>query len=146
MMALKDKPNTDLFRLYDDDLVLRTNNDKNLRDTRNRLSEFQAHLGESPPNAEAAKSFLTRYSDHKPRTRYRYTEMIQQFMTWYGQPLKGVNVKIPRDLPTYIEDEDIEKLLAGVDKKRSHMDNVERDRLLIKTAWRTGLRRVELAK
>ena len=72
--------------------------------------------------------------------------MIQKFMTWYGQPLKGVNVKIPRDLPTYIEDEDIEKLLAGVDKKRSHMDNVERDRLLIKTAWRTGLRRVELAK
>lgn len=144
-MALKDKPNTDLFRLYDDNLVLRINNEKNLRDTRNKLAEFQEYLGELPPTIEATKSFLARFTHLKPRSRYRYTQMIQTFMTWYGQPLTEVTVKIPKDLPTYIEDKDIEKLLAVVDTKRSHMDTVERDRLLIKTAWRTGLRREELA-
>jgi hypothetical protein len=41
MMALKDKPNEDLFHLNDDDLILRFDNDKNLRDTRNRLAGFQ---------------------------------------------------------------------------------------------------------
>ncbi|HEY94133.1 MAG TPA: hypothetical protein G4O15_04275, partial [Dehalococcoidia bacterium] len=129
-MALKDKPNEELFRLYDDDLVLRLNNEKNLRDTRNRLSEFQELLGGAPPTVEAAKAYLIRYANHAPRTRYRYTQMIGAFMKWYGQPLTDVKVKIPRDLPAYIDDEDIEKLLDVVDKKRSHMDTVERDRLL----------------
>ena len=145
-MALRDKPNPDLFRLYDDDLVLRIHNAKNLRDTRNILAEFQANLGDAAPNAEAAKSFLVRYSDKKPRTRYRYTQMIQAFMTWYGLPLSGVRVRIPKSLPTYVEDLDIEKMLSAAGKKRSHKENVERDCLLIKTAWRTGLRRNELAE
>ncbi|MFC2032837.1 hypothetical protein ACFLUS_05760 [Chloroflexota bacterium] len=61
-MALRDKPNSELFRLYDDDLVLRIHNEKNLRDTHNILAAFSEHLGETVPNAEAAKSFLVRYN------------------------------------------------------------------------------------
>ncbi|MFC2014616.1 hypothetical protein ACFLUP_01340 [Chloroflexota bacterium] len=96
------------------------------------------------PNILAAKSFLVRFADRKPRTRYRYTQMIQAFMTWYGLPLTDVRVKVPKSLPTYVEDTDIEKLLAVTSKKRSHKAIIERDRLLIKTAWRTGLRRAIL--
>lgn len=144
-MALRDKPNSELFRLYDDDLVLRIHNHHNLRDTRNILTAFRTHLGDTVPNAEAAKSFLTRYADKSARTRYHYTQMIQAFMTWYGLPLSGVRVRIPKSLPTYIEDSEIMKLLEAVGDKRSHKENIERDLLLIKTAWRTGLRRNELA-
>jgi hypothetical protein len=85
-MALRDKPNSELFRLYDDDLILRIHNHHNLRDTRHILAAFSDHLGDTVPNAEAAKSFLTRYADKSARTRYRYTQMIQAFMTWYGLP------------------------------------------------------------
>jgi len=76
--------NEELFQRYEDELILRLNNPKNLRDTRKRLDEFLGHLGGRQPSPEIAKVFLKRYANRKHRTRYRYTHMIKAFMRWYG--------------------------------------------------------------
>ncbi len=66
-------------------------------------------------------------------------------MKWYGEPMNGFKVKVPKTLPDYTEDSDIEKLLAAIPNKRSHKDCIERDQLLVVLGWRSGLRRAELA-
>ncbi|UCG55437.1 MAG: hypothetical protein JSV32_04355, partial [Dehalococcoidia bacterium] len=76
--------NEELFKLYDSELILRLHNEKNLRDTRTILTKFKNYLGEFPPSLELAKSFLTQYADKKPRTLYRYVQMLGSFMKWYG--------------------------------------------------------------
>ena len=81
---LRQMNNEDLFQLYDSDLVLRLHNAKNLSDTRKILAKFKECLGYYPPSPELAKLFLARYTDRKPRTLYRYTQMLRVFMKWYG--------------------------------------------------------------
>ena len=142
---LRNLPNTELVKLYDSELVLKLHNAKNLRDTRNTLSRFMNYLGNYPPSPELAKSFLAQYASRKVRTLYRYTQMIRGFMKWYGEPIDDVKIKVPKTLPPYTEDSDIEKLLAVIPKKRSHKDLIERDQLIVLLAWKSGLRRAELA-
>ena len=144
-MTLRNLPNTELARLYDSELILKLQNPKNLRDTRNVLSCFMNYLGAYPPSPELAKSFLAQYTDRKARTLYRYTQMVRSFMKWYGEPIDDVKIKVPKTLPAYTEDSDIEKLLAAIPNKRSHKDCIERDQLLVMLGWRSGLRRAELA-
>ena len=144
-MALKDKTNEELFQLYDSDLILRLNNPKNLSDTRTIPQHFREFLGENPPSADLAKPFLAQFMDRKPRTRYRYAQMVKSFMKWYGEPLDDVNVKVPKSLPSYTEDSDIQKLLMAIGDKRSHKGCVTRDTLMVEVGLRTGLRRSELA-
>ncbi len=112
-LALRDKTNEELFKLYKDDLALRLQNPKNLSDTVTMLGHFREYLGEFPPAPELAKGFLAQYSDRKPRTLYRYAQMIKAFMKWYGEPLDDVKVRVPKSLPAYTEDSDVEKLLAN---------------------------------
>ena len=50
--------NDELFRRYDNELVLRLHSAKNLQDTRIKLSEFADHLGARRPSPDLAKSFL----------------------------------------------------------------------------------------
>ncbi len=69
--------NEELFKLYDNDLVLRLHNVKNLSDTRKILIRFRQHLGNYPPSPELAKSYLAPYTNRKPRTLYRYAQMIR---------------------------------------------------------------------
>ena len=142
---LRNLPNTELARLYDSELVLKLHNAKNLRDTRNILSRFMNHLGDYPPSPELAKGFLVQYSDRKSPTLYRYAQMIKAFMKWYGEPIDDVKIKVPKTLPPYTEDSDIEKLIATIPKKRSHKGCIERDQLMVLLDWRSGLRRAELA-
>lgn len=144
-MSLRDKTNAELFSLYQNELILRLNNPKGIRDHELTLAKFHEYLGEFPPSPELAKQFLVRFQDRAARTRYRYTQMLKGFMKWYGQPLDDIQVKVPKSLPTHVENTDIEKLLAAIGDKRSHHDLVIRDRLLIEVAWRTGMRRGELA-
>ncbi len=138
--------NEQLFRRYDNELVLRLHNPKDLRDTRNRLADHKAFLDGRPPTPELAKAFLGRYASLKPRTRYRYTQMIRLLMRWYGQPIDDVKVKVPRSLPPYIEDKAIQELLKAIDCHKTHKGCIPRDRLLVETAFRTGMRRAELAE
>ena len=109
--------NEGLFQLYDSDLVLRLHSPKNLSDTRKFLANFNQYLGNYPPSPDLAKSFLAQYSNRKPRTLYRYAQMLRMFMKWYGEPMDDLKVKIPKSLPPYTEDAQIEKLLHAIKTK-----------------------------
>jgi integrase/recombinase XerD len=137
--------NEELFTLYDSDLVLRLHNVKNLSDTRKILDKFTKYLGGFPPSPELAKGFLAQYANRKPRTLYRYAQMLRVFMKWYGEEMKDFKVKVPKSLPPYTEDQDIEKLLAAIGNKKTHKGCIVRDSLMTELALKTGMRRGELA-
>ena len=67
-------------------------------------------------------------------------------MKWYGEPMDDLKVKIPRTLPPYTKDSEIERLFGAIENKRSHKGCITRDRLLVELALKTGLRRSELGK
>jgi hypothetical protein len=66
-------------------------------------------------------------------------------MKWYGEPLNDFSVKVPKSLPPYTEDDEIEKLFEAVENKHTHKKNIVSDRLLIELALKSGMRRGELA-
>jgi len=142
---MRQMSNRDLFKRYDTELVLRLHNKKNLSDTRKMLSKFEAFLAERSPSADLAKEFLAQYSDRKPRTLYRYAQMVKSFMKWYGQPMDEFKVKVPRTLPPYIEDDQIERILNAISSKKTHKGSIVRDKLLVQLGVKTGLRRAEMA-
>ena len=144
-LALRRLTNEELFRIYDNEIVLRLRAPKNLSDTRIILGKFQEYLGGYPPSPQLAKAFLVKYSDHKPRTLYRYAQMIKGFMKWYGEPLEDLKIKIPKSLPPYTDDAKIEKLIRAIESKKTHKGTIIRDKLLIELALKTGMRRSELA-
>jgi len=111
---LRQMNNEDLFQLYDSDLVLRLHNEKNLSDTRKILTRSKKYLGSYPPSPELAKAFLAPYTNRKPRTLYRYAQILGMFMKWYGEPMDDLKVKMPKSLPRYTEDDEIEKLLHAI--------------------------------
>ena len=106
---------------------------------------FKKYLNNYPPSPELAKGFLAQYSNKKARTLYRYAQMIKAFMKWYGEPIDDLKVRIPKTLPQYTEDNDIEKLFGAIENKRSHKGCIVRDLLLVELALKTGMRRSELA-
>jgi len=134
-----------LFKLYDSDLVLRLRNAKNLSDTRKMLTRFKEYLNGYSPSPELAKGFLSQFANRKPRTLYRYTQMIRVFMKWYGEPMDDFRVKVPKNMPPYTENSDIEKLFSAIQNKKTHKDCITRDSLLVELALKTGMRRSELA-
>lgn len=105
---LRHMTNEELFTLYDNDLVLRLHNVKNLSDTRKMLTKFKEYLNSYPPSPELAKGFLAQYADRKPRTLYRYAQMIRVFMKWYGEPMDDFRIKVPKTLPSYTKDSEVE--------------------------------------
>ena len=142
---LRRMTNGDLFKLYDGELVLRLRSPRNLEFTRGTLRKFQDFLGAYPPSAALAKGFLGQYVDRKPRTLYRYAQTLKALMAWYGEPLDDFKVRVPKSLPPYTEDADIEKLFAAIEGKRTHKKSIGRDSLLVALALKTGMRRGELA-
>ncbi len=124
---MREMTNDKLFELYDQELILRLHNAKNLADTRTLLARFGGFLGAYPPSPEPAKGFLAQYVDRKPRTLYRYAQMVKAFMKWYGQPVEDLKVKIPRTLPPYTEDSDVEKLFRAIESKETHKGCIVRD-------------------
>jgi len=144
-LILRNLPNAELARLYDSELVLKLHKPKNLRDTRTVLSHFMSHLGAYPPSPELARSFLAQYANRKPRTLYRYAQMIKGFMKWYGEPMADPKVKIPKTLPPYTEDSEIGKLFEPIESKQTHKKSIVRDSLLVALGLKSGMRRSELA-
>ena len=65
--------------------------------------------------------------------------MITVFMKWYGEPMDNLKVKIPKTLPSYTKDSEIERLFNAIENKRSHKGCIVRDRLLVALALKTGL-------
>jgi len=142
---LRNLNNDNLFELYDSDLVLRLRNAKNSSNTRKMLTRFKEYLNSYPPSPELAKGFLSQFTNRKPRTLYRYTQMIRVFMKWYGEPMNDFRVKVPKNIPHYTEDSDIEKLFGAIENKKTHKGCITRDSLLVELALKTGMRRAELA-
>ena len=144
-MELRDKSNPELLTLYDVELVLQLHNARNLKDTRCLLEKFTTFLAGQPPSVVQAKAFLAGYAGRQPRTIYRYLQMLRPFLKWYGDPITDLEIKIPKSLPPYTEDSQVELLRAQVRNKKSHKSLIERDLLLIDTAEKTGMRRADLA-
>jgi site-specific recombinase XerD len=144
-IIIRTLPNEELFRRYDTEIKLRLRNPRNLHDTRKMLGRFNEFLGNFPPTAQLAKDFLAQYTEHKPRTLYRYTMMIKPFMKWYGDPITDLKIKIPKSLPQYTNESDIDKVIRAIETKRSAKETIERDILLVLTARHAGLRREELS-
>jgi len=56
-LALRELTNPELLGLYDDDLVLRIHNAKNLKDTQTLLNHFMEFLGQYPHRWNWRKAF-----------------------------------------------------------------------------------------
>ncbi len=143
-MELRNLPNDKLFMLYEAELILRIRNEKNLQNILSLLTRFKDYLGEYPPSEQLAKGFLAQYTGLKPHTWYNYVGEVKRFMSWYGEGIT-LKAKLPKSIPTYHEDQDVEALLAVIKTKRTHKKMMPRDTLLVELDWRTGLRRAELA-
>ncbi|MFC2019440.1 tyrosine-type recombinase/integrase [Chloroflexota bacterium] len=137
--------NDELFGKYDTELKLRIHNPKNLELGRSLLAKFKDHLGQYPPSPDLAKSFIATYIDRAPRTVLRYAASLKTFMKWYGEPMDDLKLRAPQELPAYVEDSDIEKLLTAIRNKRGYKWIIERDTLMVELILNTGLRRSELA-
>jgi len=144
-LTLRGLSNDELLHRYDSELVLRLRAPRNLSDTRKLLGKFKTYLGEYPPSAQLAKSFLAQYADRKERTLYRYAQMLRMFMRWYGEPIDDVKIKVPKSLPPYTEQAEIDKLLEAIGSKKTHKRTIARDLLLVELALKSGMRRMELA-
>jgi site-specific recombinase XerD len=143
-LLLRTKSNKELFPLYKAELALRIRNQKNLARYGQVLDQFQAFLGDNPPSAMLAKSFLSKWSKSKPATLYKYLGIIKGFLNWFGEDI-DLKVKLPRQLPEYIEHETIQKLIASIKTKQTHKKDIGRDILLVELAYNSGLRREGLA-
>ncbi|MFC1913444.1 hypothetical protein ACFLX7_04565 [Chloroflexota bacterium] len=66
-------------------------------------------------------------------------------MKWYGETMDDLKIKMPKTLPPYIEDSEIEKLFNAIENKRSHKDSIVRDSILVSLALKTRMRRSELS-
>jgi len=137
--------NDELLRRYDTELVLKIRNKRNLRYDRKLLERFKDYIGNSPPSPSLVKSFIAQYADRAPATQARYASTLKAFMKWYGQPMDDFRIKVPRALPQYVEDAEIDRLFAAIEGKRSHKGSIARDRLMIELYLKTGMRRGELA-
>jgi len=56
-----------------------------------------------------------------------------------------MKVRVPKRMPPYTEDSDIEKLIQAMRNKPTHKKTATRDMLLVRLAVSTGLRRAEIA-
>jgi len=143
-VLLRTKSNEELFELYKAELALRVRNQRNLSLYRQLLDRFHDFLGKYPPSALLAKNFLTRFSSRKAATLYKYTSVIKGFMHWYGEDLEP-KIKLPHQLPPYVEDDEINKLIQAIRDKQTHKASISGDVFLVEFAYRSGLRREELA-
>jgi integrase len=146
ILELRNKSNEELLALYDPEIVLHCTDPRNRNLTRHRVHKFVIEfLAGRKPSAPLAKEFLSHSSDLKPRTRYRYASMIKPFMKWYGDPIEDVRIRVPKSLPPFTEDDELDKLLDAFINKKTHKKIIERDVLLVKMDVKTGLRRSEIA-
>jgi integrase len=143
-LKLRNLTNAELFKLYDSELVLHLHNAKNLSDTRKLLDRLQKHLGNYPPSAELAKSFLAQFANRQPRILYRYAQMVKAFMKWYGEPILDLKIKVPKSIPEYTDEDTVNKVRAAIGQKKTHKKCIVRDELLFDFDRQSGLRRAEL--
>ena len=143
-LRLRRKTNSELFALYDSQLILKHRSQDALVETRRVLGHFKSYIGQYPPSPELAAAFLAQFKNRKPTTLYRYDSILKGFMAWYGEKLE-TKIKVPDTLPHYIESADIEKLKDAMRSMKTHKKVIERNIMIIEVGVKTGLRRAELA-
>jgi len=143
-LRLRHLTNSQLFEAYDAQLLSKHPSAKGLYEDRRLLKHVRDFLGEFPPTPEIGKQYLAQFSNRKSATLARYSATLKLFFDWYGEPL-GMKVKVPRKLPNYVEEDDIDRLIEAIKAKETHKKSVNRDVLLVEVAIGTGLRRCELA-
>ena len=143
-LLLRTKTNEELFSLYKAELALRIRNQRNLSRYYQVLDQFQVFLTDKPPTSMLAKNFLSQWSKRKPATIYKYLSIIKGFLNWFGEEI-DLKVKLAHQLPEYVEDESVQKLITTIKTKQTHKKDIDRDTLLIELAYNSGLRREELA-
>jgi len=137
--------NDELFLKYRPELHLKIHNQINLRCDIALLDKFRDFLGDERPSPSLAREFISGYHRRSLSTQARYTATIKGFMRWYGEPIDDLKIKVPKRLPQYVENEQIEKLLSSIRDKKSHKRTVERDLLIVELYLKSGMRRNELA-
>ncbi|MFC1957467.1 tyrosine-type recombinase/integrase [Chloroflexota bacterium] len=142
---LRQMSNDELFRSYQPELLLKIHNQINLKNDIALLDKFREFLGDSRPSPLLAREFISRYHRRSLSTQARYAANIKGFMRWYGEPIDDLKIKVPKRLPEYIENEQIEKLLSSIRDKKNYKFTIERDLLIVELYLKTGLRRSELA-
>jgi len=138
--------NDELFLKYQPELQLKIHNTINLKNDISLLDKFREFLRGSRPSPSLAKEFLARYHQRSLHTQARYAATIKGFMRWYGEPVDDLKIKVPKNLPQYVEDDQVEKLLASVRAKKSHKGSIQRDLLIVELYLKSGMRRNELAE
>jgi len=133
-LHLRQLDNDTLFDTYINELKLRNLSPNYTKKVWELLSKFKEYLNGFPPSPELAKSFLAQYANRKPRTLYRYAQMIRVFMKWYGEPMDDFKVRVPKTLPPYTKDSDVEKLFDAIENKATHRGCIIRDSLLVALA------------
>ena len=121
--------NDELFLKYQPELRLKIHNQINLKNDIALLDKFREFLGDSRPSPSLAKEFLSGCYQRSLSTQARY----------------AATIKVPKHLPQYVEDDQIEKLLSAIRGKKSHKHSIERDLLIVELYLKTGMRRNELA-
>jgi len=108
-LLLRTKSNQELFPLYKAELTLRIRNKRNLRLYNQVLDQFQEFLVDNPPSSILAKSFLSKWSNNKPATLYKYLSMIKGFLNWYSTYYSHSNTIIAS--PIYLNQSRSQKLM-----------------------------------
>jgi hypothetical protein len=139
-IRLRRRTNTELFQLYDAQLLVKHRSELALSEARPVLSHFQDHLGEFPSSPELATGFLSQFANCKPTTLYRYTSIVNGFMGWYGQKT-DIRIKLPEQLPDYIEQDAIGKLKDAMRSKKANKRILDHNMLLIDLACKAALNR-----
>jgi len=125
-LRLRHLTNSQLFEAYDAQLLSKHPSAKGLYEDRRLLKHFRDFLGEFPPTPEMGKQYLAQFSNRKPATLARYSATLKLFFDWYGEPL-GMKVKVPRKLPNYVEEDDIDRLIEAIKAKETHKKSGNRD-------------------
>jgi integrase/recombinase XerD len=143
-LRLRNLTNDSLFELWDSELIIRYRTPKTLYEARRLSRHFRDFLGQFPPSPELGKQFLSQFAQRKPGTFYRYTVLMKVFFQWYGSPL-DMKVRMPKQLPAYVDDADIDKVIEAIKSKHNFKGTIARDILIVEVGRSTGLRREELA-
>ena len=56
--------------------------------------------------------------------------MVKAFMSWYGEPIDDLKIKVPKSIPKYTDDSTIEKVRDAIQNKKAHKKIIPRDLLL----------------
>ena len=138
------KPTLQLFTEYYD-VLSASRPTQQVYENKRVLEKFRATLGEFPPTPELAVQFIASYKNRKVTTRARILYILKGFFRHSGLGEIPLKIKEPQHLPQYVHLDDIETLLAALRSKKSHKRSLERDIVLVKTAYFAGLRRGDLA-